>query len=534
MGIEEVVLEMKNIGILYVDDNEESCKTLRAELEKWFKTAFVAESGEDALEIFKDNSDSINILLTNTEMSPIDGIDVAREIKLLDSSIKIVYLSENSSTDKAIKAIEVGSDAYLIKPIDIDTLYTELGKIAKKMLLEQLHPISRLPSKKSFLSSIRKKEGSLIIVEVANYIDINIAFGNKTAELVINQVAEFLDMFKHSDSSLYHIGDSSFAIFLNYKTIDDAEHMVKIYEVVLKEHSFSNQKDDYKPYLLYGIATGEGEELYKKALYAVNESKKTKFEKYVIIDDIKEREDEIKQRFKVASKIKSILEENKLAIHYQPIMDNKTRSIINYECLSRLEENNQLMMPASFMHEAKLSGMMYVITQQVINKSFEKLSHSNMSISINLSEYDFQSADLINFVKLKAEKYRINPNRVTFEVIEDISLVDSGYVVDQLVELKKLGFKLAIDDFGVDKSNFYKIQSIEIDSIKIDGSFIKNLETTPECKKIVTAIVNFAKDSSIKTVAEYVTSEKILDIVTKLGVDYSQGYFIGEPKPDLL
>ncbi|MFP4487507.1 MAG: EAL domain-containing protein [Campylobacterales bacterium] len=534
MSIDDIVLEMKNIGILYAEDDEESSKIVRKQLGKWFKNTFVAKNGEDALELFKENSDNIDIFLTDMVMSPMDGIEVAKEIKLLDESIKIVYLTAQSDVNKLIQAIEVGSEAYLLKPVDLDKLYAEFGKIVKKMLLEQLHPISKLPNKKRLLSSLREKEGSLIIIEIANYIDTNIAYGNKMAELVIKQIAEFLDMFRCSDSTLYQVSDSRFAIFLEYKTLDDAEHMVKIYEVVQKEHSFNALEDEYKPYLLYGIASGGDEELYKKALYAVSESKKTKFEKYVIMDDIKEKEEEIKRRFKLAGKIKSILEQNNLAIYYQPIMDNRSGGIVNYECLSRLEENNQIVMPVVFMHEAKLAGMMNIITQQVINKSFEKLANINMSISINLSEYDFQSGDLVNFATIKAKKYRIDPSRVTFEVVEDISLIDSGYVIDQLLELRNFGFKLAIDDFGVDKSNFYKIQNINIDSIKIDGSFIKNLDTSDECKRIVTAIVGFAKDCGVKTVAEYVTSKKILDIVTDFGVDYSQGYFIGKPSPNLL
>lgn len=127
------------------------------------------------------------------------------------------------------------------------------------------------------------------------------------------------------------------------------------------------------------------------------------------------------------------------------------------------------------------------------------------------------------------KRYEVQPKQVILEIVEDIDL-QSDTLRDQLRELKKLGFLIAIDDFGTKQSNFSRWLSIEPNFLKIDGAFIKDISTNEQHQKIVKSIQYFATQMGCYTVAEFVHDAATHDMVKKLGIHYSQGYFISEPR----
>ena len=128
-------------------------------------------------------------------------------------------------------------------------------------------------------------------------------------------------------------------------------------------------------------------------------------------------------------------------------------------------------------------------------------------------------------------EYGVNPNRITLEILEGISAAGSKNHIRYLQSIKAEGFKIAIDDFGVEYSNFERIAELEVDFIKIDGKYIKNIDTNKRHKNIVEAIVYFAKTMHIEVVAEFVHNASVQEVVQSLGIEYSQGYYFSEPKP---
>ena len=126
------------------------------------------------------------------------------------------------------------------------------------------------------------------------------------------------------------------------------------------------------------------------------------------------------------------------------------------------------------------------------------------------------------------KKYNI-ANRVVFEILEDESIKNYQCLISFIDEIKALGCKVAIDDFGSGYSNFEHLLKMNIDYLKIDASLIKNIATDETSYKITKTIIEFAKNLNLKTIAEYGENEKIFNIVRDLGADYSQGYFFSEP-----
>ena len=138
---------------------------------------------------------------------------------------------------------------------------------------------------------------------------------------------------------------------------------------------------------------------------------------------------------------------------------------------------------------------------------------------------------LSHFLLTKCEKYQISPSQITLEILENITNFDNNNWIEQLETLKNTGFKLAIDDFGSESSNFGRLIDIDAELIKIDGIFIKNLDSDKKSQKIVHSIVTLAHDIGVKVVAEYVHNETIQNLIKEYNIEYTQGFYFSEPKP---
>jgi EAL domain-containing protein (putative c-di-GMP-specific phosphodiesterase class I) len=123
---------------------------------------------------------------------------------------------------------------------------------------------------------------------------------------------------------------------------------------------------------------------------------------------------------------------------------------------------------------------------------------------------------------------------VTFEILEDDAIRNYNLLKEFISYIKQKGSTIAVDDFGSGYSNFAHVLNLEIDYLKIDGSLIKNLDIDEKMELIVETIVEFSKKTNMKVIAEFVHSKEVLQKVKELGIDYSQGFYLGEPKADII
>ena len=168
------------------------------------------------------------------------------------------------------------------------------------------------------------------------------------------------------------------------------------------------------------------------------------------------------------------------------------------------------------------------ITYSVINNSFKIFKDNDFEFSINITEEDIRDSNVLDYLSNRCKKYHIDPSRIIIELLEDIEFGDDNLVVNNINILKNMGFKIAIDDFGYANSNFGRLIKMQIDYVKIDGRFVKNIDTDPISYKIVKSISMFAKSVDVKCIAEYVHSEAIHSLVLSFGIEFSQGYYIGK------
>jgi EAL domain-containing protein (putative c-di-GMP-specific phosphodiesterase class I)/GGDEF domain-containing protein len=222
--------------------------------------------------------------------------------------------------------------------------------------------------------------------------------------------------------------------------------------------------------------------------------------------------------------------EEKVVVYYQPIIECQTKAIAKYEALVRLLKNDEIYHPGQFIEGVYYFGLGPKMTEIVFLKAWEATKIIDVTFNISISDIESKPLCKIMLANIVGDYERAC--RLTFEIIETEDESKSKKISDFISVVKGLGSKVAIDDFGTGYSNFQRLVSDwSVDIIKIDGSIVKNINKDPAAKSTVLGIVQIAKETGIRTVAEFVSDEAIFEAVKECGVDFAQGFYFGKAAP---
>lgn len=168
----------------------------------------------------------------------------------------------------------------------------------------------------------------------------------------------------------------------------------------------------------------------------------------------------------------------------------------------------------------------------MIELTFARFENTELNFSVNLSILDMLHKETVDFILDRVMSYP-NPKKITFEILESEGIENYDKVYKFVKEVKAFGCRIAIDDFGSGYSNFEHILNLHVDLIKIDASLIRTIDRNDNARIIVETIVSFANALGIETCAEFVHSQEVYAALQEIGVTYVQGYYIGEPSPNL-
>jgi EAL domain-containing protein (putative c-di-GMP-specific phosphodiesterase class I) len=240
----------------------------------------------------------------------------------------------------------------------------------------------------------------------------------------------------------------------------------------------------------------------------------------------------------IADEIVDALKHNRLKLAYQPIIGAKSRRIAHYECLLRMvKPDGDVMTAGYFIPAAEQMGIVHLVDRFALETVVARLrAHKTITLAVNVSG---TSADdpawLQRFVDYIRDKGDV-ATRLIVELTETAALNHFEENARFITQLRELGVKVAIDDFGAGYTSFRNLQMLHVDTVKIDGSYVKNLSESPENQVFVRTLVGLAKNLGLKTVAEWVGSDADAALLQSFGVDYFQGFHFGEPalEPDWL
>jgi len=387
--------------------------------------------------------------------------------------------------------------------------------------------LSTLPNRVKFLEFVERNRYIIVLINIDKFKDINFYFGPDIGNKLIVEVSKRLKILKKKYKfKLFHIDIDEFALLFNNLSKDK---LVNIIKDILKELE--------KPYNI------EDNEIVIRFRAGVSYEKKDYLNADIALDIAKDKREDIvfgaeigdiekyKNNLEWLRKIKKALEEDKIELFYQPIVD-RNKKIVKYEALVRLQdENGNIISPFYFLEVAKKSRLYLEITKRVIKIATDKIKEKKVSLSINLTLEDIESKEIRDYVFEKLKE--IDPRFVTFEIVESEDVRESEIVKNFVKEVKELGALIYIDDFGTGYSNFDYLVKLHPDGVKIDGSLIKNILEDENAKIMVKTIVSFAKQMKMAIVAEYIENEYIFEFLKSLGVDYFQGYYFSESKSDI-
>ncbi|MCC5656290.1 EAL domain-containing protein [Nostoc sp. XA010] len=239
-----------------------------------------------------------------------------------------------------------------------------------------------------------------------------------------------------------------------------------------------------------------------------------------------------------ASRISQALESDWFCLYVQPIaaITPVAQNGDYYEVLLRLhDEQGNLVLPMTFIPAAERYDLMHLIDRWVIRTLFRNwirvVGDKQNIYAINLSGCSINDDQFIDFLYEQFTLHSISPQWVCFEITETVAIANLSKARHFIESLQQIGCRFALDDFGVGMSSFAYLKSLPVDYLKIDGSFIRNIIENAVDEAIVTAITHISSVMGIKTIAEFVENDAILQRITALGIDYAQGYGIGMPRP---
>lgn len=232
------------------------------------------------------------------------------------------------------------------------------------------------------------------------------------------------------------------------------------------------------------------------------------------------------------------IDNNELQLFYQPKIDLKSGKIMGVEALIRwIKPDGTVITPDAFVPIAERSRLIGKISEFVLNEGcrqnalWQKLGYPNIVMSINFTSADFYQNDLKERVLDALVRTDLDAKWLEVELTETLALSDIDYAVAQMNKLRDLGVKLAMDDFGTGYSSLSYLQILPITLLKLDRSFITDIQHDNIAFKIVSAVISIAKSKKIKTIAEGIENPEQEDILRKAGCDYGQGYYYGKPMP---
>lgn len=432
------------------------------------------------------------------------------------------------------RLLEVG--AALISIVLVRHAQHQRLQAEKDLLIEKLgrDALTGLPNAQSLIQALRQAPPTavLVLLNLNNLGLVNARYGLVVGDKLLQAFAGALQPLA-PEARLFRGSADEFALL--YDALPDPLAELER----LRQHFFRQPVAldalRFYPTFNAGVAA-QGEDLLRRAMVALKRARdkgKSATHVYCPASDEPARQQQV-DAIGWTVRLHEALKQGGVRAWYQGIRDNRTGRIDKWEALVRLQHGGELYTPAQFLPAAELTGLMPAITREVVEQTVAQLARCDGRISVNITEADLELGYLPEVLEAATRRHGVAPQRLMLEIHEGVSSGSKQACVEQLQQLKRAGYRLAIDDFGTEYSNFERILELEIDLIKIDAKYIRHLHQDRTSYEIVRAIVYFARNAGIRTAAEFVHCAPVQTIVEALGIDESQGYLFSEPSPQPL
>lgn len=526
---------LKNITILYAEDEKDLREVTHQILKGFTKKQYVAQNGQEGLELFKEHENEIDLIITDVNMPILNGLDMVKEIKKININIPIIVATAFSNKEYLLEAIDIGIDKYVLKPIDIAKLLQVMSQSLIYHELKDLYTdkLTNLPNRNKLKKDLDENHIDLMaLLDVDEFSTINDLFGEKIGDTILFELANKLkQFFNEDDYVVYRIEADKFTIVSrkNNQDVNEFYDLCKTFADKIEKESLLIDEDEIDINITIGIAQGDGARAFKYSQRVINYAR-TKLQRIMIYNESFKIQQSFEENIKWVKQLKMGFRENLFQAYFQPIVDTKTKEVHKYEALIRyITKEGVEIAPFHFINVAKKTKLYPNIIKIVIQDAFKLIKNKNKRVSVNISFDDIANEETTAFIYEILEQNKDFTEFLEFEILESEEISDFNEVAKFIAKIKKFDCIVGVDDFGAGYSNFNLLTLLDIDFVKIDGSLIERINSSKDLEIIVNTIANFSKEFKVKTVAEYVSDEDIYNKIKELNIDYCQGYYFDKP-----
>ena len=405
-------------------------------------------------------------------------------------------------------------------------------------------PLTELPNKSLFFEQgnqiiSQKKEDSMLaclFIDIDNFMVINDTYGDYISNQILQKISYKLAKMVIDDLTVYYWGADKFTIMLN--NCKDIKHIKRSAKKIKNIISSDMQIDDNNINITFSIGISicpihsqNINDLCRDADIAMHQAKEKGKNQFYIFEEY--MKDIIISNYGINESLREAVNKQQWEIYYQPQFDAKSNSVIGFEALIRWQHPEKgIIMPSNFIPTAESNECIFDIGKYVIKNVFKQASKwnqkydKNLIASINLSPKEFERKKVITLIQDTLNTFNLSSDLVIVEITENTFLNNN---MEQIQKLKDMGIKISIDDFGTGYSSLSYLQEYPVDSIKIDKSFVRNINNDHQKKILSNSIINLANNLNLDIVTEGIENKEELDFFTNKECDKFQGYYFSKP-----
>jgi diguanylate cyclase (GGDEF)-like protein len=467
--------------------------------------------------------------IKNREFSLIDLV------KALDSGeVKIIQDLDMPLVDKGLEGMV--QDAY--GKLKYQSVHDQLTGLVNRKEFDRLVNESVTDAK------LQENVHAICCINLDQFKVINNACGLDAGDQLLKHIAGILLDSAPKDSVVARLGNDEYGVLIKNSNDSDAYHSLDNQIHLIENFRFNWEGKTFMVTASAGLAiinrkTASASAVIKavnEACLSAKESGKNRIQVFNEYDNqLTERHDIMEW----IGRLNRALDEDKLSLRGQKIssVTDPTKSS-HYEVLLSVEDDDGVMLPpADFIQAAEKYNRMQAVDRWVIKNVFQWLHDNKPSLqdisglAINLSGHSMNDSHMLEYIFDLFVKLEVPRDKVLFEVTETIAIANMEDAADFIREMRGIGCRFALDDFGSGLSSYAYLKYLPVDYVKIDGAFIRNIVTDKSDYAMVKSINEMVKFLGMKTIAEYVENEAILECLKEIGVDYAQGYGVGKPVP---
>ena len=394
---------------------------------------------------------------------------------------------------------------------------------------------------------VEGEKGSVLLLDVDHFKYINDNFGHRAGDQLIIGIGGLLkDVVKDENAQVFRLGGDEFALHLPDALRAEAAQVAECALTALRHYKFQSGGQGCLSTLTASVGVvaypfdgNDVASLLANVDIAMYQAKDNGRNRVVLHDHNPDDLRSTHRRVHWARELREVLDEDRILLYSQPVVRLADQKLVHHEVLVRiLDRSGKIVLPGQFIEVAESLGMAQEIDLRVVAKVLEILKQPHMRgqkirYFVNLSRVSLSDQQWVRRFEGMLAAAPVDHDQLVFEITETAAMAEVDVTQEFISQMKKLGCRFALDDFGAGFSSFYFLKRFDVDYLKIDGNFIRGLASDEANRLFVRALCDVARGLNKQVIAEWVENQEVVKILIEMGVLYGQGFVFGHPQPFL-